>query len=144
MPAHLIESGRAALGGVHGERGLGYLDRLAAACPAFADCLQAYPYGTLYARPGLDLRDRQIATIAALTVLGDSAHELEIHVASSLRAGLTRDEIVEILLQMTAYAGFPRALAAFKAADAAFRLHAAEAGAAAESQPAPEEAGEAG
>ncbi len=115
-----IERGRATLRHVHGDIGLSYVDRLADACPDMAALLLAYPYGSIYARPGLDLRSRQIATIAALTALGDCQHELEIHIRSSLRAGLTRAEIVEIIIQMSAYAGFPRALAATKAAITAF------------------------
>ena len=118
--ADRIELGRMTLGALHGESGLGYVERLARSCPEMADLLLAFPYGSLYARPGLDIRGRQIATIAALTTLGDCEHELVIHIRSSLRAGLTREEIIEIILQMAAYAGFPRALAAIKAAALAF------------------------
>lgn len=118
--ADRISLGRATLGALHGEVGLLYVQRLSEFCPDMADLLLAYPYGSIYARDGLDLKSRQIATIAALTALGDSSHELEIHIASSLRAGLTKQEVVEVLLQMSAYAGFPRALAALKAAQAAF------------------------
>jgi len=118
--ADRIELGRMTLGALHGDSGLGYVERLARSCPEMADLLLAFPYGSLYARPGLDIRGRQIATIAALTTLGDCEHELVIHIRSSLRAGLTREEIIEIILQMAAYAGFPRALAAIKAAALAF------------------------
>jgi 4-carboxymuconolactone decarboxylase len=112
--------GRQTLAAIHGPVGLGYVDRLAEVAPEFADLLVGFPYGELYARQGLDLRSRQIATIAALTVLGDSEHELTIHVRSAMRAGLSKQEILEVLLQMTAYAGFPRALSALKAAAKAF------------------------
>jgi 4-carboxymuconolactone decarboxylase len=112
--------GRAAIAALHGAVGLGYVDRLAQVSPEMADLLLAYPYGSVYARPGLGLRDRQIATIAALATLGGAEHELSIHVRSALRVGLTRAEIVEIVLQMTVYAGFPRALAALHAVAAAF------------------------
>lgn len=118
--ADRAELGRMTLGALHGETGLQYVARLAEACPDMADLLLAFAYGSVYARPGLDIRSRQIATIAALTALGDSDHELSIHIASSLRAGLTREEVVEVILQMSVYAGFPRALAALKSASAAF------------------------
>lgn len=116
----LIAFGRATIGAMHGEAGLSYVDRLSAASPEMAGLLVGHVYGSIYGRPELDMRSRQIATIAALTVLGDTAHELEIHIASALRSGMTRQEILEILLQMTAYAGFPRALGALKSAQAAF------------------------
>lgn len=111
--------GRAALAAIHGPVGTGYADRLAESAPEMAELLLGF-YADTYARPGLNARSRQIATIAALTVLGDCEHELRIHVASGLRAGLTRTEITEVILQMTGYAGFPRALTALKAAMAAF------------------------
>lgn len=118
--ADRTELGRLTLGALHGETGLHYVARLAEVCPDMADLLLGFAYGSVYARPGLDIRSRQIATIAALTALGDSEHELSIHIASSLRAGLTREEIVEVILQMSVYAGFPRALSALKSASAAF------------------------
>jgi 4-carboxymuconolactone decarboxylase len=112
--------GEAALARIHGERGLGYVEKLAEFAPEFADMLVAFPYGDIYARPGLDPKARQIATIAALMVLGDSAHELRIHIASALRVGLTRNEIIEVIMQMAIYGGFPRALTALAAAREAF------------------------
>jgi 4-carboxymuconolactone decarboxylase len=119
-PGGRVERGEAALRGLHGDAGMDYVEQLRTFAPDFADMLVAFPYGDLYARPGLDLRSRQIATIAALTVQGDARHELEIHIRSALRAGLTRTEIVEVIMQMAAYAGFPRALSAMAAARAAF------------------------
>ena len=110
---------------IHGERGAGYVTELAKFAPDFADLLTGFAYGDIYARPGLDPRARQIATIAALTTLGDSQHELTIHIRSALGLGCTRSEITEVIMQMAVYAGFPRALAALAAARTAF----AEAGA---------------
>lgn len=114
------QRGAAALTRIHGERGMGYVEQLRAFAPDFADMLVAFPYGDIYARPGLDPKSRQIATIAALTVLGDATHELEIHIQSALRIGCTRAEIIEVVMQMAVYGGFPRALAALTAAKAAF------------------------
>lgn len=58
---------------------------------------------------GLDLRGREIATIAALTALGNAAPQLKVHVEAGLNVGLSRAEIVEIFMQMAVYAGFPAA-----------------------------------
>jgi len=114
------ERGEQAISRVHGEVGLGYVATLRETFPDFADMLVDFPYGDIYARDGLDPKSRQIATIAALTILGDSRHELEIHIASALRIGLTRQEIIEVIMQMAVYGGFPRALSALAAAKAAF------------------------
>src|SRR5918994_3393149 len=77
----------------------------------------------IYSRPGLSLRDRQIATVAVLTALGRSS-QLPIHLRSSLSAGLTVDELQEVILQTAVLAGFPPAMNAWStlktiAADAA-------------------------
>ncbi len=114
------ERGKASLARIHGERGIGYVAALREFAPDFADILVDFPYGDIYARDGLDPKSRQIATIAALTILGDSRHELEIHIASALRVGCTRTQIIEVIMQMAVYGGFPRALTALAAAKAAF------------------------
>ncbi|MFX8203601.1 carboxymuconolactone decarboxylase family protein, partial [Acinetobacter baumannii] len=69
-----------------------------------------FGFGDVYSRPGLTLREREIATIAALTALGNAAPQLKVHIAAGLNVGLTRQEITETILQMALYAGFPAAL----------------------------------
>ena len=83
---------------------------LADIAPDFADYLFEFPFGDIYSRPGLDLRAREIATIAALAAMGNAAPQLKVHIRAGLRVGLSREEIVEILMQMAVYAGFPAAL----------------------------------
>jgi 4-carboxymuconolactone decarboxylase len=99
---------------------MGYVAKLAEFAPDFADMLVEFAYGDVYARPGLDPKSRQIATIAALTTLGGADHELEIHIRSAVQVGCTKAEIIEVIMQMAVYAGFPRALSALGAARAAF------------------------
>ena len=69
-----------------------------------------YPYGDVYSREGLSIRDRQIATVSALTALGNAKPQLKLHINGALNVGCTRKEIAEIMIQMTVYAGFPAAL----------------------------------
>jgi 4-carboxymuconolactone decarboxylase len=69
-----------------------------------------YPFGDLYSRPGLDLKSRQIATIAALAALGTAAAPLRFHIDAGLHVGLTEKEIIEVMILMSVYAGFPAAL----------------------------------
>jgi 4-carboxymuconolactone decarboxylase len=86
------------------------IDALANIAPDFAHYLIEFPFGDIYTRPGLSLRDREIATIAALCTLGTAAPQLKVHIHAGLNVGITRDEITEILMQMAVYAGFPAAL----------------------------------
>lgn len=69
-----------------------------------------FPYGDILSRPALDIRSRQIATVAALTALGNAAPQLKAHIDMALNVGCTREEIVEVVMQMAVYAGFPAAL----------------------------------
>jgi 4-carboxymuconolactone decarboxylase len=61
-------------------------------------------------RPGLDRQSRQVATIAALTAMGNCAPQLAVHIDGVLNVGCTPAEIVETILQMAVYAGFPAAI----------------------------------
>lgn len=78
--------------------------------PDFADHVIAFAFGDIYARPGLDLKSRQIATVAALTALGTAGPQLRTHIRGALNVGWSREEIVEVIMQMAVYAGFPAAL----------------------------------
>ena len=69
-----------------------------------------YGYGDIYSRESLDKRYRQIATIAALTTLGNASSQLSFHIRAGLNIGLTKDEIKEVMLLMSVYAGFPAAI----------------------------------
>jgi 4-carboxymuconolactone decarboxylase len=69
-----------------------------------------FPYGDIYSRDGLALREREIATVAMLTALGGREPQLRVHMASALNAGLTPDELYEIILQTVIFAGFPTAI----------------------------------
>lgn len=78
--------------------------------------LVEYPFGDVYSRPGLDLKSREIATVAALTAIGYAIPQLKVHVYGALNVGCTKEEIIEIMIQMSVYAGFPAALNGLKAA----------------------------
>ena len=66
--------------------------------------------GYKYQRPGLDLKSRELATVAALTALGHCQPQLNVHINGALNVGCLPDEIVEVIMQMAVYAGFPAAL----------------------------------
>ena len=69
-----------------------------------------FPYGDIYSREGLALREREIATIALLTALGGREPQLRVHIASALNVGLTAEELEEIIIHTIIFAGFPTAI----------------------------------
>ncbi|MEP1522972.1 MULTISPECIES: carboxymuconolactone decarboxylase family protein [Ascidiaceihabitans] len=91
--------------------------RYDALLPGMAETVVDFAYGQQYSRPGLPLRDRYIATIAALTALGAQTRpQLKINIAGGLKAGLTQTEIAETIWQMAMYGGMPAAINALNAA----------------------------
>ncbi|MBS0192458.1 MAG: carboxymuconolactone decarboxylase family protein [Planctomycetes bacterium] len=96
------------------------LKGLSATSPDLARCLVEFPFAEIYTRPGLDLKTREMLTVAALTVLGYPQAELKEHIRGALNVGCTQNEVLEIILQMAVYAGFPAALGAVKTAAAVF------------------------
>ena len=83
--------------------------RVAEVAPDFARMAIEFAFGDLYARDGLELKTRSIVAIAALASLGHT-DQLRLHVAAAIEHGVTRPEIVEILMQSAIYGGFPKAL----------------------------------
>jgi len=65
--------------------------------PDFERFLVEFPFGDIYSRPGLDVKSREIATVAALTALGFAAPQLRVHIHGALRAGCSKEEIVELI-----------------------------------------------
>lgn len=84
--------------------------------PDMVGFVVAFGYGDVYARPGLALQDRQVATIAALAALGNAEPQLRFHIGGGLNAGLTPQEVVETIYVTTVFAGFPAGLNALSAA----------------------------
>lgn len=66
-----------------------------------------FAFADVLARPGLDLRTREMLTVAALTAMSTAPGQLEFHMRAALHVGVTREELVEIVLQMAVYAGVP-------------------------------------
>jgi len=91
------------------------LDRADAITAEFQEMITRYAWGGIWTRPGLDRRMRSAITLTALVAHGHFA-ELELHLRGALRNGLTREEIVEVLLQSAIYCGVPAANSAFAVA----------------------------
>lgn len=103
--------------GMAGERVIASLADIA---PDFARYLIEFPFGDIYSRPQLDLKAREIGVVAALTALGNATPQLKVHIHGAINVGCSREEIVEIIMQMAVYAGFPAALNGLFAAKEVF------------------------
>jgi 4-carboxymuconolactone decarboxylase len=119
MTQNRYERGLAKLEEIDGQAGTRVIDSLRDIAPDFARYLIEFPFGDIYARPGLDLRSREIAVVAALTAMGNATPQLKVHIEGALNVGVSRDEIVEVIMQM-AVARFPAALNGLFAAKAVF------------------------
>lgn len=95
---------------IDGQAGEKVIDSLSDIAPDFARLLIEFPFGDIYSRPGLDLRTRELAVVAALTALGNAAPQLKVHLHGARNVGCSEQEIVEVIMQMAVYAGFPAAL----------------------------------
>lgn len=123
MPSERFITGQEMLQKVDGKGGDAVVESLQDIAPDFAQYLIEFPFGDIYSRPGLDLRSREIATVAALTALGNATPQLKVHIGAALHVGLTQDEIIEVIMQMAVYAGFPAALNGLFAAKEVFASH---------------------
>ena len=108
-----LEERRAVLGEAHVDRALARASGLTA---DFQELLAKWPWGEVWARPGLDRRARRLLTIGMLVALG-RFEELEMHLREALRDGISAAELKEVLLQTAVYAGVPAANSAFAIAD---------------------------
>jgi 4-carboxymuconolactone decarboxylase len=101
---------------LYGEVGARTLDSLQENAPQLADYIVEFVFGDVFSRPQLDVKTRELITVAALTAMGTAPAQLRAHIFGALNAGCTREEICEAISQMCAYAGFPAALNGMAAA----------------------------
>jgi len=87
----------------------------AAVAPDFFPMVREFCFGMFWSRPGLAVRDRSLITCAMLAALGKQ-EELRGHLAGALNVGLTKEELVEALMQVAVYAGVPAAVNALNTA----------------------------
>ncbi len=93
---------------------------LDALSPELTEIILGFAFADVAARPAIDLKTREMMTVAALTAMGTAPGQLEFHVRAALNVGVTREEIIEILLQMAVYAGVPACINGIAAAKKAF------------------------
>jgi 4-carboxymuconolactone decarboxylase len=74
-----------------------------------------YAFGAVVGRPGLDLKTREMITVASLITLGNAQPQLELHMRGAMNVGVTQEELLEIVIQMAVYAGVPACMNAITA-----------------------------
>jgi 4-carboxymuconolactone decarboxylase len=106
---------------VDAEGGARVVKSLQEVAPDLGRYVIEFAYGEIYQRPVLDLRQRQLVTISALTALGGVDPQLEVHINAGLNVGLNPREVVEAILHCIPYTGFPRVLNAILVAKSVFQ-----------------------
>ena len=117
MPSEdeLLEKGMEITRKLWGERAGGRGLPAQALAPEFFKLVAESCFGMFWSRPQLALRDRSLCTVAQLAALGKS-NELKAHLAGALNLGIQREELIEVLMQTSQYAGIPAAVTALNAA----------------------------
>ena len=84
--------------------------RLMEISPDLNGYIKEFAFGDVHSREGLSPRDHELVILSGLCALGYASEELKSHINMGLNAGLTRQEILEIFIQLAVYAGFPAAV----------------------------------
>lgn len=99
----------------------GIVESLKDIAPDLARYVIEFAAGEIVSRPGLDPKSRQLVAIAALTALGTAHNELKAQTNGALNLGCTRTEVIEAIMQVLIYAGFPAALSGIAVAKEVFK-----------------------
>ena len=89
--------------------------------PDLGRLIVEFPYSEIYSRDGLDLKTRELATVAALTAMGNAESQLKDHINAALNVNNNPKEIIEVIMQMSVYAGFPAAINGMRVAKEVFK-----------------------
>jgi 4-carboxymuconolactone decarboxylase len=120
MQSEQYKRGWETLKQINSQAGERILNLLKDISPDMARMVIEFPYGEIWSRPQLNIPTRELITIAALTTLGYAKDQLKAHIHNALNAGCSKEEIIETIMQMCVYAGFPAALNGLFAAKEVF------------------------
>lgn len=95
---------------IDGQAGIDVIKSLEDISPDLGKYTIEYPFGDVYSREILDNRTKEIAVVAALTAMGNAKPQLKVHINAALNVCVTEEEISEVMILMSVYAGFPSAL----------------------------------
>jgi 4-carboxymuconolactone decarboxylase len=105
---------------IDGEHGKEVIQSLASISPTLGNQIIDFTFGEVYSRSVLTPKQRQLVTLGSLTAQGGCEPQLRVHLNAALRVGLSKDEIIEALLQCSPYTGFPKVLNAINVAKQIF------------------------
>jgi 4-carboxymuconolactone decarboxylase len=104
--AQARRAGRLLLEQLHGgHAGEKLVEAVRDVCPDFANMTLEWALAGIQGRPGLDLRTRQFVVIASCVTLGHAVPQLRAHIEAALAIGASKQQVVEVILQMLFYAG---------------------------------------
>lgn len=106
---------------IDGEGGERVLDSLQDIAPDLGRYVVEFAFGDIYSREGLDLKQRQLVTLASLSTQGGCEPQLQVHINAALNVGLSPQEIIEAITHCIPYTGFPRVLNAIFVAKRIFQ-----------------------
>lgn len=116
-----LEKGRAVLSDLNPEMEAILSERYDDLLPGFSESLVEWAYGRHYARGAVDIKTRQLCTIAALTAMGGGTYpQLKANIEHTLKAGASQQEVAEVIWQMAVYGGVPAAINGLNAAKEVF------------------------
>ena len=125
-PSERYKKGEALLNKIHGAHtGEAIVSALNDICPDLAGMTIEWGFGEIVSRSGIDLRTRQLVTVASCVTLGHAQPQLRAHIEGALNVGATKEEIVEVILQVALYAGFAAATNAMLLAKEVFASYSA-------------------
>lgn len=116
----LLQRGLERLNEVDGTQGEMVMQALDDIAPDLGKYIVGFAFGEIYCRQHLDLRQRELITLAALAAQGGCERQLKVHIHASLNVGLSKAQIIETFMQCIPYLGFPRVLNAVFAAKEVF------------------------
>jgi 4-carboxymuconolactone decarboxylase len=104
------ERGRAQLKQMLGDIGEQALENIARISPDMARYVNDFIFGDIHCRPGLDLKTRELAAVVSIATRGGAEPQLKAHLNGALNVGWTEQELIEVMIELAVYAGFPAAL----------------------------------
>lgn len=121
MELNRFEIGLKKLSEVDGTAGEHVIDALQDIAPDLGKYIVEFAFGDIYCRGNLDLREREMITLASLLTQGGCENQLEVHINGALNVGITPLKVIEVFLQCIPYTGFPRVLNAVGVAKKVFK-----------------------
>lgn len=120
MSKERYETGVQRLNQILGDNADRIIQNFSAVSPDFAKYVVEFAYGDLYTRKGITDKTRELAGVASLIGQGNIGLPLKSHIHGMLNVGWTRNEIIEVIIFLVGYVGFPAAVEAMMTAQEVF------------------------